>query len=340
MTNLSQAPADHPPVPLGQVGVLFVNLGSPDDATPAAVKRYLKQFLSDRRVIELNPLIWQVILRGIVLNVRPKKTAAAYREIWMEGEEGSPLRHYTRMQAEAVQTRHNNLIVDWAMRYGNPSISDRLEHLKEEGCDRILIVPMYPQYSATTTASVTDEVFRVLGAMRWQPAIRIAAPFHDHPAYIAALADSIQRHLAGMDTPPDAIIASYHGIPKPYFDAGDPYHCHCAKTTRLLREQLGVDDQALRLTFQSRFGFQEWLQPYTDKTLEALPGEDVKRVAVLAPSFVADCLETLEEMAIQGKETFLAAGGEDFSYIPCLNDSDGAVDLFSKIVETETAGWV
>ena len=320
--------------------MLFVNLGSPDDATPAAVKRYLKQFLSDRRVIELNPLIWQVILRGIVLNVRPKKTAAAYREIWMEGEEGSPLRHYTRMQAEAVQTRHNNLIVDWAMRYGNPSISNRLEHLKEEGCDRILIVPMYPQYSATTTASVTDEVFRVLGAMRWQPAIRVAAPFHDHPAYIAALADSIQRHLAGMDTPPDAIIASYHGIPKPYFDAGDPYHCHCAKTTRLLREQLGVDDQALRLTFQSRFGFQEWLQPYTDKTLEALPGEDVKRVAVLAPSFVADCLETLEEMAIQGKETFLAAGGEDFSYIPCLNDSDGAVELFSKIVETETAGWV
>ena len=340
MTDLPHAPADHPPVALGQVGVLFVNLGSPDDASPAAVKRYLKQFLSDRRVIELNPLIWQVILRGIVLNVRPKKTAAAYQEIWMEGEEGSPLRHYTRMQAEAVQTRHNNLIVDWAMRYGNPSISDRLHHLKDEGCDRILIVPMYPQYSATTTASVSDEVFRVLGDMRWQPAIRIAPPFHDHPAYIAALADSIQDHLANMETPPDAIIASYHGIPKPYFDAGDPYHCHCAKTTRLLRETLAMGDPALRLTFQSRFGFQEWLQPYTDKTLEALPGEGVKRVAVLAPSFVADCLETLEEMAIQGKETFIEAGGEDFSYIPCLNDSTAAVDLFSTIVETETAGWV
>ena len=340
MTDLPHAPADHPPIALGQVGVLFVNLGSPDDATPAAVKRYLKQFLSDRRVIELNPLIWQPILRGIVLNVRPKKTAAAYREIWMEGEEGSPLRHYTRMQAEAVQTRHNNLIVDWAMRYGSPSISDRLHKLKDDGCDRILIVPMYPQYSATTTASVSDEVFRVLGDMRWQPTIRVAPPFHDHSAYIVALAGSIQNHLAGMNTPPDAIIASYHGIPKPYFEAGDPYHCHCAKTTRLLRETLAMDDQALRLTFQSRFGFQEWLQPYTDKTLEALPGEGIKRVAVLAPSFVADCLETLEEMAIQGKETFLEAGGEDFSYIPCLNDSTAAVDLFSKIVETETAGWI
>ncbi|MFN3233292.1 MAG: ferrochelatase [Alphaproteobacteria bacterium] len=343
MTDTAHLPESHPDAPSGRIGVLLIALGTPDAATPEAVKRFLKQFLSDRRVIELPPLLWQPILRGIVLNVRPKKVAHAYEMIWMQEPDESPLRYYTRAQsdgvASAVSQSRNDVIVDWAMRYGTPSVADRLRALKDQGCDRILTVALYPQYSATTTASAYDAVFEALSEMRWQPAIRTAPPFHDDAAYIDALAGSVEGHLAALDYEPQAVIASYHGIPEPYFLAGDPYHCHCAKTNRLLGERLGWGEDRLRMTFQSRFGFQEWLRPYTDETLEALPGEGIKRIAVLAPAFLSDCLETLEEIAMQGRDTFLEAGGEAFSYIPCLNDSDGAIGTLTGLVERELSGW-
>ncbi len=328
----------------GRIGVLLIALGTPDEATPEGVRAFLKEFLSDQRVIELPPLLWQPILRGIILNVRPKKVAHAYQAIWMEDEDESPLRHYTRAQSDGVASamgqKRNDVIVDWAMRYGTPSVADRLKALKDQGCDRILTVALYPQYSATTTASAYDAVFHALEDMRWQPSIRSAPPFHDDPAYIEALATSVEDHLATLDFEPQTVIASYHGIPKPYSDAGDPYLQHCQITNRLLGQRLGWGEDRLRLTFQSRFGFQEWLRPYTDETLQRLPGEGIKRVAVLAPAFLADCLETLEEIAMQGRDTFLAAGGEQFSYIPCLNDGEGAMAALTALVERELAGWV
>ncbi|MCG8359030.1 MAG: ferrochelatase [Kiloniellales bacterium] len=340
----SAQPPSHPEVRHGRVGVLLVNLGTPDGTDVASVRRYLREFLSDRRVIELNPLIWQPILHAFVLTFRPSKSAEAYRAIWLEEENESPLRKYTRNQASLLQDRlpdgGQDLVVDWAMRYGKPSIAERLEHLKKSGCDRVLLFALYPQYSATTTASVHDKAFEALGAMRWQPALRTVPPYHDDPDYIEALARSIETHLEGLGWKPDAILASFHGLPKVYLEKGDPYHCHCAKTARLLRERLGLDEKHLRLTFQSRFGKQEWLQPYTDKTLEALAGEGVKSVAVVCPGFVSDCVETLEEIAIQGRELFLDGGGERFSLIPCLNDSEASIDLLAKLVERELQGWL
>jgi len=342
-TSVAQAP-DHPEIKLGRIGVLLVNLGTPDSTEIPAIRRYLAQFLSDPRVIELNPVLWKIILYGIILRTRPPKTAEAYRAIWMEEFDESPLRHYTRAEAEGLAERldalGDDVVVDWAMRYGQPAIGDRMRALQAAGCDRILILPLYPQYSASTTGTVIDEVARELLAMRWQPAVRTAPAFHDDPAYIEAVAVGIERHLASLDWEPEVILASFHGLPKRYFMAGDPYHCHCAKTARMVRERLGLPEDRFRLTFQSRFGKEEWLQPYTDETIEALArDEGVRRLAVVTPGFVADCVETLEEIAIQGREEFEEAGGTHFTTVPCMNASPEAVDMLDALVTRELGGW-
>jgi ferrochelatase len=336
-------PANHPPVKLGKVGVLLVNLGTPDGTDYASMRRYLKEFLMDRRVIEWSRWKWYPILFGIVLNRRPQKVGKAYESIWNKDLDESYLRTYTRAQAEKLAGRlanFPNVVVDWGMRYGNPSIAEKLDALKAQGCDRILLFPLYPQYAAATTATVNDKAFDALKAMRWQPALRTVPPYHDHPAYIEALANSITSHLATLDWKPDAVIASFHGIPQTYFDKGDPYYCHCQKTARLLRQRLGWDEKQLMLTFQSRFGPEEWLKPYTDKTIEALPAKGIKRIAVFNPGFVSDCLETLEEIAEEAKEIFLHHGGEKFSHIPCLNDSDDGMNVLEAQVRRELMGWV
>lgn len=338
--TLGRLPRDHPQVVQGKIGVLLVNLGTPDGTDYWSMRRYLSEFLSDPRVIEVPQPIWQLILQGPILTFRPSKSGRAYKKIWTE--EGSPLLVYTKRQAEALNQRmgSDRLIVDFAMNYGNPSIASKVAALKAEGCDRICIVPLYPQYSATTTASVCDRTFKVLAKMRWQPAIRTAASFHDQPAYIDALAKSIDAHLETLDYTPDKVLMSYHGIPQAYLDKGDPYHCHCHKTTRLVAEALGWEDGIAMTTFQSRFGPTEWLKPYTDKTLEALPAEGAKKIVVVSPAFISDCLETLEELAMEGRDSFLEAGGEAYSVVPCLNDSAGAIDVIEDVVRREIAGWI
>ena len=333
-------PDDHPAVPPRRVGVLLVNLGTPDDASPKAVKRYLAEFLSDPRVVEIPQFVWQPILRGIILQTRPKKSAANYAKVWDHDAGDSPLRVITRAQAEALQAEFPDVIVDWAMRYGRPSIHERMTALKELGCDRILLAPLYPQYSAATTATVVDKAFETLRRWRWQPAMRTMPPYHDDPVYIDALARSIQAGLAALDFEPEVVIASFHGMPERTLRLGDPYHCQCQKTGRLLRERLSWPDHRLRVTFQSRFGRAEWLKPYTDATLAGLPGEGIRRVAVVAPGFSADCLETLEEIAMQGRETFEHAGGLHFAYFPCLNASEGGISMLRKLVSRELEGWV
>jgi len=329
-------PSDHPDIPARKVGVLLINLGTPDEASPKAVKRYLKQFLSDRRVVEIPQLVWQPILRGIILNTRPKKSAHAYQQVWTD--EGSPLAAITRAQATALHGAFGpDVIVDHAMRYGNPAIGERLAALKEQGCERILLAPLYPQYCAATTATANDEAFRALAGMRWQPAVRTLPPYHDDPRYIAALRQAVETQLAALDFAPDALIASFHGMPERTLHLGDPYHCHCRKTARLLSEALGRE---VTITFQSRFGKAKWLEPYTDATLAALPGQGKKKVAILAPGFSADCLETLEELALRGRDSFMDAGGERFAYLPCLNDSPGGMAMLRAILGTELEGWV
>ena len=327
-------PPNHPSIPAPRVGVLLINLGTPEEASPRAVKRYLAEFLSDRRVVEIPPLAWQPILRGIILNTRPKKSAHAYRQVWTDA--GSPLAAVTRAQAEALKDAWPGVTVDWAMRYGTPAISDQLEAMKAAGCDRILIAPLYPQYCAATTATANDKAFEALAAMRWQPAIRTLPPYHDDPAYIEALARSVRGALAALDFEPQALMASFHGMPARTFELGDPYHCHCQKTARLLGEALGRE---LIVTFQSRFGRAKWLGPATDTTLAGLPGQGIKRVAIVAPGFSADCLETLEELAIRGRDTYLAAGGTQFAYLPCLNDSEIGIQMLREILSQELAGW-
>ncbi|MAI90727.1 ferrochelatase [Ponticaulis sp.] len=333
-------PAGHPQIRQGKVGVLLINLGTPDGTDYWSMRRYLSEFLSDPRVIEVPQFIWQFILQGPILTFRPSKSGHAYKQVWTE--DGSPLRHFTKLQAEKLNARMggDDLIIDYAMNYGNPSIASKIDELKAQGCTRILTVPLYPQYSATTTASVNDRTFKALMELRWQPALRTAPAFHDDPAYIDALCTSLSDSLSKLDFTPDVLLMSYHGIPKSYFDKGDPYHCHCQKTTRLVREKMGWSEDFIRTTFQSRFGPQEWLQPYTDKTLEALPGEGVKNVAVAAPAFISDCLETLEEIAMQGRDSFIEAGGESFASLPCLNDSAPAIDLLETLVKRELGGWI
>lgn len=340
----AKLPADHPRVPFGKIGVLLVNLGTPDATDYWSMRRYLKEFLSDRRVIEVPRLIWWPILNLIVLTKRPKPSGEAYDLIWNRELDESPLRTITRAQGEKLSesfgASHPQIVVDWAMRYGNPSIASRMEALTKQGCERILIFPLYPQYAAATTATVNDKAFEAAMAMRWQPALRTVPAYHDDPVYIEALAASVKRHVAALPFEPEVVIASFHGLPKEYFDKGDPYHCHCHKTTRLLREALGWDDKKLVLTFQSRFGKAEWLQPYTDKTVEQMARDGVKRMAIVTPGFVSDCVETLEEIAEQNKEFFLEAGGEEFAAIPCLNDSEEGMRVIEAVVRRELAGWI
>ncbi|MFN3434746.1 MAG: ferrochelatase [Sphingomonas sp.] len=339
-------PADHPPIPPRKIGVLLVNLGTPDAPDARSVKRYLGEFLSDRRVVEIPPIAWQPILRGIVLNTRPKKSAHAYGLVW--SEEGSPLAAITRRQTAALQGAFGKgafgegVIVDYAMRYGNPAIAERLQALKAAGCERILIAPLYPQYCAATTATANDKAFAALAAMRWQPAIRTLPPYHDDPAYIDALKTQVESQLAALDFTPDALIASFHGMPKRTLELGDPYHCHCQKTARLLGQALKdtLAGRELIVSFQSRFGPAKWLGPATDETLAALPGKGVRKVAVLAPGFSADCLETLEELAIRGRESFVEAGGSDFAYLPCLNDGAPGMAMLRTLIARELAGWI
>ena len=342
VTGRNPLPIGHPPVKFGKVGVLLVNLGTPDGHDKRSMRRYLKEFLSDRRVIELPKAVWWPVLIGIILNVRPKKSGALYASIWNHEQDEGPLRTFTRSQGEQLAERLNDLDhvhVDWAMRYGNPSIASRMEKLQDEGCERVLVFPLYPQYSATTTATVNDKVFEYCMKRRWMPALRTVPPYHDDPAYIEALARSVERSLATLDFEPEHIVASYHGIPKKYFDKGDPYHCHCHKTSRLLREHMGWDEGYLFTTFQSRFGPDEWLQPYTDKTVERLAHDGVKRIAVMNPGFASDCLETLEEIAGEVREEFEENGGERFAHIPCLNDSSEGMAVIETVVRRELGGW-
>lgn len=341
--DVSALPAGHPTIAIGKVGVLIVNLGTPDGTDYKSMRRYLREFLSDKRVIEWSRFLWYPILYGIVLNTRPGKVGKAYEQIWNKDLNESYLRTYTRNQStrltEALKDLPN-VVVDWGMRYGQPSIASRIDALKAAGCDRILLFPLYPQYAAATTATVNDKAFETLLKMRWQPALRTVPPYHDDPAYIEALANSVTNHLATLDWEPEIIITSFHGIPMSYFKKGDPYHCACMKTARLLRERLGFSKEKLMITFQSRFGPEEWLQPYTDKTVERLAKEGVKRIAVMNPGFVSDCLETLEEIAGEAKEIFEHAGGEKFSHIPCLNDSADGVAVLEKVIRRELQGWV
>jgi ferrochelatase len=328
-------PADHPPVPVPKIGVLLINLGTPNKPEPGSVRLYLREFLSDPRVIEIPQLVWQPILRGIILRTRPKKSAHAYSQVWTD--EGSPLAAITARQSKALQGAFGDAVmVDHAMRYGEPAIAGKIDALKAAGCERILIAPLYPQYCAATTATANDEAFAHLRRLRWQPAIRTLPPYHDDPAYIEALKARLEEGLGSLDFEPQAIIASFHGMPQRTLELGDPYHCHCRKTARLLSESSGRD---LLVAFQSRFGRAKWLEPATDKMLEGLPAQGITKVAIFAPGFSADCLETLEELAIRGRESFLAAGGKDFAYLPCLNDSPIGIEMLRSILGRELEGW-
>jgi ferrochelatase len=341
-TQAEVLPPGHPTVAPPRVGVLLVNLGSPSGADPGSVRRYLREFLSDPRVIEIPRPLWWVILNLFVLTTRPRKSAHAYGQVWNRERNEAPLVTITRAQAEklAAMLSGDRIIVDWAMRYGQPSIRDRLQTLKDAGCDRILVAPLYPQYAAATTATANDAAFAALRHMRWQPAVRTLPSYHDDPGYIDALAERMTTDLAALDFKPERVIASFHGLPRDTLDKGDPYHCHCQKTVRLLRERLGYSAERLMLTFQSRFGRAEWLQPYTDVTLAEIARKGVKRVAVVTPGFAADCLETLEEIAIRGAETFREHGGERFAALPCLNDRPAGMRVIEKLVRNELKGWL
>jgi ferrochelatase len=337
-------PAGHPAASSGRIGVLLVNLGTPDATDYWSMRRYLQEFLSDRRVIEENRLKWWLVLNLIILSVRPKRKGRDYDKIWNRERNESPLKTVTRAQAEKLgQTlapRDGRIVVDWAMRYGNPSIATRLDALQEAGCDRILIVPLYPQYSAATSATVVDKAFLALMGMRWQPAVRIAPPWHDDPVYIEAVAASLEAGLRNLAFTPDVILASFHGVPKDYLEKGDPYYCQCHKTARLLRARLGLSEERFRLTFQSRFGPAEWLQPYTDMTVKSLAEKGVKNLAIVTPGFVTDCLETLEEIAGENAEIFHHAGGKNFAAMPCLNDSEAGMAVIAHVVARELKGWI
>ena len=340
---ITSIPSDHPKFPAQtKTGLLLVNLGTPDGHDKRSMRRYLKQFLSDRRVIEVPRALWWIILNGIILNVRPKKSGEAYARIWLEDDpDGSPLRRITRLQAEHVAKlfKRDDLMTTYAMRYGQPSIPSQLKALQDAGCTQILVIPLYPQYAASTTATVNDEVFKWALDLRWQPAIRTAPPWHDNKTYITALAKTV-RDAVRKHGKPDELVVSFHGIPKSYFVAGDPYHCQCMKTARLLREELKWDAAHFHATFQSRFGSEPWLQPYTDKSVVALAEGGAKHVMVMAPGFVADCLETLDELDIELHEEFLEHGGETFTYVPCLNDSAEGMKVIKDVAVANLAGWV
>ncbi|HET6390336.1 ferrochelatase [Hyphomicrobium sp.] len=342
-TEAVALPPEHPPAKLGRIGVLLLNLGTPDGTTYWPMRRYLREFLSDERVIEEPKWKWWPILNLIILTVRPSRKGRDYATIWNNERDEGPLKTITRSQAEQLLSRFAGdprVVVDWAMRYGNPSTESRIQALKDQGCDRILLVPLYPQYAAATTATACDQAFRALMNMRWQPAVRTAPSYHDHPAYIDALARSMRKELDALDFEPEKIIATFHGMPQKYFEAGDPYHCHCQKTSRLVREKLGIAEDRWLTTFQSRFGNDPWLQPYTDKTVEALAKSGVKKLALVAPGFSADCLETLEELDVENRGIFESNGGEKFAYLKALNDSPEGIDVIEAVVRRELQGWL
>ena len=339
----SNWPADHPRVAFGRIGVLLLNLGTPDATSYWPMRRYLKQFLSDPRVIEEPKWKWWPILNLIILTIRPSKKGKDYDTIWNREKDEGPLKTITRSQAEQLATRLGSdarIVVDWAMRYANPSTESRIQWLQDQGCDRILLVPLYPQYAAATSATACDEAFRALIKMRWQPSVRVAPAYFEDPAYIEALARSMERDPARLDFEPERIIATFHGMPQKYLEQGDPYHCQCQKTSRLLRERLGIAKEKWLTTFQSRFGNDPWLQPYTDKTVERLAAEGVKRLVLVAPGFSADCLETLEELDGENREIFEHNGGENFAYLPALNDSEEGIDVIEAVVRRELQGWL
>jgi protoporphyrin/coproporphyrin ferrochelatase len=343
-TGIAPEPSRAPAAGSGRIGVLLVNLGTPDAADALSVRRYLKEFLSDARVIENQGLVWKTVLNGVILNIRPRIKARDYAKIWNRERNESPLKTITRSQAEklahALAPLGQQIVVDWAMRYGNPSIAARLTDLVARGCERILAIPLYPQYCAATTATVGDEVFRVLARMRYQPAIRIAPPYYDDPAYIEALGASMRAELAKLSFKPDVLLASFHGVPQSFVDNGDPYFAHCNETMRLLREELKLDAATLRTTFQSRFGRAQWLEPATDRTVKELAQQGVKNLVVIMPGFSADCLETLEEIAVENAHIFKQYGGENFAAIPCLNDSAPGMQVIRQLALRELKGWV
>lgn len=338
-------PARHPGVARAKVGVLLANLGTPEGTDYWAMRRYLSEFLSDRRVIDFSPWLWQPLLQLVVLTRRPFASGAAYRSIWNRERDESPLLTTVRAQAEAIgarmAARHGGaVVVDFAMRYGEPSIRSRLRGLIERGCRKILFFPLYPQYAGATTATANDELFRALMKEKWQPAVRSVAPYFDRPAYIAALAGSVERAVAGLERAPEVLVCSYHGVPRRYLTAGDPYHCQCHKTTRLLRERLGWGEDRVLTSFQSRFGPEEWLRPYTVEAVARLAREGKRRIAVIAPAFSADCVETLEEIQGEIRESFMAAGGEAFTYVPCLNWEAAHVAALCEVIEENLGGWL
>ena len=326
------------------IGVLLVNLGTPDAAEPKAVRRYLQEFLTDRRVIEKDTLLWKLVLNGLILPIRSRRKARDYQKIWNREKNESPLKTITRSQAEKLaailEPLGKHVTVDWAMRYASPSIASRLEALLARGCDRILVMPLYPQYAAPTTATVGDEVFRFLMRQRRQPALRIMPAYYDDPYYIEVLASSLKAELKALPFAPDVIVASYHGMPLDYVRNGDPYESQCVRTTQLLREQLKLDDSKLILTYQSRFGRARWLEPYTIQTIKALARKGVKNLVVITPGFSADCLETLEEIAVENAHVFKRYGGENFAAIPCLNDSEAGMLMIWQLAMRELKGWV
>lgn len=334
-------PPGHPPIKQPKVGVLLMNLGTPEATDYWSMRRYLKEFLSDSRVIEVNRILWWFVLNVIILSFRPTKSGHAYEKIWNKTLNESPLKTFTRNQTDKLRSALNNtkLVIDWAMRYGNPPVADRMAKLQSAGCDRILLFPLYPQYSAATTATALDKSYDALKTMRWQPAIRTVPPYFDHPEYISAIATSMQNHLALLKWKPDRILIAFHGLPREYLDKGDPYHCHCQKTARLLREKLGYSKDFAQIVFQSRFGRAEWLKPYAQETVENLASEGVKNVVIISPGFASDCVETLEELAIGLHETFHEKGGANFSVVPCLNDSPEAIRLFAQLAHEELKGW-
>lgn len=336
-------PPNHPPILPRKTGLLIMNLGTPEATDYWSMRKYLREFLSDRRVIELPRLLWWPILNLIILTFRPTKSGNAYRQIWNLERNESPLKTFTRGQAEklsAALAGGGKLIVDWAMRYGQPPVKERLEALKAAGCDKIVLFPLYPQYSAATTATALDKAYDALKTMRWQPAIRTVPPYFDNPAYIEAVAASLKRHLATLSWKPDRILVAFHGLPREYLDKGDPYHCHCQKTARLLREKMGFSSYYMQLVFQSRFGRAEWLKPYAQDTVEGLPGQGVKNLLMISPGFSSDCVETLEELAIGLQETFHENGGENFAVVPCLNDSAESIVMLARLARDELSGWL
>ena len=345
MTNLPHAPSDHPNIPTEKVGVLLANLGTPDNYDYWSMRRYLNEFLSDRRVIDYSPWFWQPLLQLVILTTRPSKSGAAYKSIWNHEAGESPLATITKQQTSkiktAMQDRYGDqVIVDYCMRYGNPSTEERLQGLIDAGCRKILFFPLYPHYAGATSATANDQFFRALMKQKWQPTARIVDPYFSDPQYIDALAQSVERAYGDLDKKPDVLVCSYHGLPKRYLQEGDPYHCQCVKTTRLLKERLGWADSEIISTFQSKFGPEEWLQPYTVEEVARLAEAGKKNIAVIAPAFSADCIETLEEINEEIFESFEEAGGETFTYVPCLNDDDPHIAVLSRLIEDNLAGWV